>query len=250
MPLLHLTFLGGFEARQVAGPVVVLARRKAQALLAYLVVEPGEAHLRDKLAALLWGDSSDQRARQSLRQTLLALRQALPQTDPELLRIDADTVAVDRRAVQVDALDLGQLVVEGTPEALAQAAALYAGDFLEGLSVQEPRFEEWLIRERERLRELALEALAKLLAHQIETAADQEGIRTAGRLLTLDPLQEPVHRALMRLYARHGRRGAALRQYQICVAALRRELGVAPETATRQLYIAGRVKARPPSGSG
>src|SRR4030095_5218273 len=76
--------------------------KKAQALLAYLVVEPGEAHLRDKLAALLWGDSSDQRARHSLRQVLLALKQAVARNDTDLLHIAADTVAVDRRAVDVD----------------------------------------------------------------------------------------------------------------------------------------------------
>jgi hypothetical protein len=56
------------------------------------------------------------------------------------------------------------------------------------------------------------------------------------RLLALDPLQEAVHRALMRLYARQGRRGAALRQYQVCVAALRRELGTEPEGETKALY--------------
>ena len=59
---LNVTLLGGFEVRLGSGPAVVLARKKAQALLAYLVVEPGEAHPRDKLAALLWGDRSDQQA--------------------------------------------------------------------------------------------------------------------------------------------------------------------------------------------
>jgi len=236
MPLLHLTLLGGFHARWSAGPAVILARKKAQALLAYLVVEPGEAHLRDKLAALLWGDSTDQQARHSLRQTLLTLKQALRQNDRELLRIDAESVAVDRRAVELDVAALERMVTKGTPEALAEAAALYKGDFLEGLSVQEPRFEEWLVGQRERLREEALEALAKLLAHQTKTGAVQPAIQTAGRLLGLDPLQEAVHRALMRLYARQERRGAALRQYQICVAVLQRELGVEPEDPTKRLY--------------
>jgi len=218
-----------------AGPAIVLARKKAQALLAYLIVEPGEAHLRDKLAALLWGDSSDQRARQSLRQTLVALKQALPRSI-DVLRIDTETVAVDRRAVAADVVAFERLVAKGAPEALAQAAVLYKGDFLEGLGVQEVRFEEWLVAQRERLRELALEALAKLLAHRTKTGAVQPAIQTAGRLLALDPLQEDVHRALMRLYARQERRGAALRQYQICVAVLQRELGVEPEAATKQLY--------------
>src|SRR5262249_25855507 len=60
--------------------------------------------------------------------------------------------------------------------------------------------------------------------------------QTAIRLIALDPLQESVHRTLMRLYARLGRRAAALRQYQLCVSVLQRELGVEPEADTRQLY--------------
>ena len=203
--------------------------KKSKALLAYLVVEPGEAQLRDKLAALLWGDSSDQRARHSLRQTLLALKQALPGDGIDVLRLDAENVAVDRGNVELDVAVFEQLAAEGTPQALARAAALYQGDFLEGLGVQEPRFEEWLVGERERLREVALETMAKLLAHQTNSGTLREAIQTAGRLLRLDPLQEAVHRALMRLYARQGRRGAALRQYQICVAVLQRELAVEPE---------------------
>ena len=55
-------------------------------------------------------------------------------------------------------------------------------------------------------------------------------------LLAIDPLHEAVHRTLMRLYLQLGRRGAALRQYQHCVAVLRRELGMEPEPETKQLY--------------
>src|SRR5262245_21679270 len=109
MPSLQLNLLGGFEVRHDAAPVVV-TRQKAQALLAYLAVERGEAHLRDKLSTLLLGDSTDQQARHSLRQTLLALRQALPHSDPELLHIDAETIAVNRRAVEIDVARLEQLV--------------------------------------------------------------------------------------------------------------------------------------------
>jgi pimeloyl-ACP methyl ester carboxylesterase len=61
-------------------------------------------------------------------------------------------------------------------------------------------------------------------------------VRTASQLLALDPLQEPVHRTLMRLLSQLGQRGAALRQYQHCVSVLRSELGVEPEAETRQLY--------------
>ena len=83
---------------------------------------------------------------------------------------------------------------------------------------------------------MALEALARLLAHQSKAAGTERAIQTAVRLLGLDPLQEAAHRTLMRLYARQGRRGAALKQYQVCVGVLQRELGTEPEAETRELY--------------
>jgi DNA-binding SARP family transcriptional activator len=119
---------------------------------------------------------------------------------------------------------------------IAQAAELYTGDLLSGFALDEAPFEEWLLAERERLRELALEALARLLAHQRKAGALEAGVHTAVKLLGLDPLQEPVHRMLMRLYADLGRRGAALRQYQQCVAVLQRDLRIEPEAETALLY--------------
>ena len=138
--------------------------------------------------------------------------------------------------MEIDVVTFEQRVAECTPQALEHAAELYRGDLLLGFSVTEPLFEEWLVAERERLREMALEALARLLAHQTKAAGTERAIQTAVRLLGLDPLQEAVHRSLMQLYARQGRRGAALKQYQVCVGALQRELGTAPEAETRQLY--------------
>jgi tetratricopeptide (TPR) repeat protein len=61
-------------------------------------------------------------------------------------------------------------------------------------------------------------------------------LQTALRLVTLDPVQEQVHRTLMLLHAELGDRGAALRQYQLCVSALSRELRAAPEPETKALY--------------
>ncbi|MGH3642488.1 MAG: AAA family ATPase, partial [Mycobacterium sp.] len=236
MSPLRLNLLGGFEARLASGPAIILARRKAQALLAYLAVQPGQVHLRDKLAALLWGDTTDGQARHSLRQALLAIRQALPSVDGALLVIGPDSVTLNEAAVDVDVTAFERLLAQGTAEALRAADALYRGEFLEGLSIQEPAFEEWLITARERLRELAVEGLAKLLAHHVQEGPVAAAIPVAARLLSLDPLQESVHRTLMRLYARQGRRGVALRQYQVCVDVMQRELGVEPEAQTRQVY--------------
>src|SRR5262249_44307849 len=76
----------------------------------------------------------------------------------------------------------------------------------------------------------------RLLAWQREANDMAGALHTALRLLALDPLQEVVHRAVMRLQTALGRRDAALRQYQTCVAVLQRELGVEPEPVTKELY--------------
>lgn len=237
MTSVSVTMFGGFRIRTASGGAVSLPTRKAQALLAYLAVRPGEEHPRDKLAAIFWGDRSDTQARDSLRHALTAVRNALKETGTPPLRAHEHTVALHGAGVTVDVADFDRLVAAGTPDALERAVALYRGDLLEGFVLDERPFEEWLVNERERLRELALEALARLLGHQSNAGQIERGIQTAVRLLAMDPLQEAVHRALMRLYARQGRRGAALRQYQMCVAALHRELSAEPEAETTKLYL-------------
>ena len=216
--------------------VLHLPSRKALALLVYLALQPGESQPRDKLAALLWGDTAHERARHSLRQALATIRGGLGDVRPPVLAERGDTVALDAASIEVDVTRFERLAASTDPEALTQAALLYRGDLAEGLAVSEPAFEEWLVTERVRLRELAVEVLARLLAHHTKTQDVERGIQTAIRLLALDPLLEAVHRTLMRLYSAQGRRGAALRQYQTCLAILRQELGAEPEPETRALY--------------
>jgi len=234
---LSLRVLGGVEGRLPDGGPIPLPSRKAQALLAYLALPAGQWHPRDKLAALLWGEASNERARHSLRQALVSLRRALPEAEPPCLLEERDAVSLNAEAWEIDAVEFERLAGSTAGPDLARAADAYGGDLLAGLSVSEPGFEEWLVGERERLRETALDALARLLGQQMSAGQDEPAIRTALRLLTFDPAQEAVHRALMRLYARQGRRGAALRQYQVCVGTLERELGAAPELPTRALYL-------------
>jgi predicted ATPase/DNA-binding SARP family transcriptional activator len=235
MGRLCVHLLGGFEARCEPGSSVRLSTRKVEALLAYLAIRPGERHSRGHLAPLFWGESADVHARQSLRQSLAALRTALGPASAALV-VDGQFVRLNAAQVDVDVAAFETLACDGTPAALERAVALYRGDLLPGLDVREPLFEEWLRAERERLHELALEVLARLLALQMQDEAVEAPIQTALRLLALDPLQEVTHRALMRLYTRQGRRAAALHQYQLCVDVLQRELGLEPEEATRRLY--------------
>jgi len=234
MALLAVKVLGGFEVRTGAGRALTLPTKKSQALLAYLALHPERPCSRETLTALLWGDTPDLQARQSLRQAVYHIRRALG--DDRLDIVGGETVTLPASALEVDALIFERRVRLATPEALDAALGLYRGDLLEGLAVKEASFDEWLLVERERLRELALEALARLLSYYTKAGDHERAIQSALRLLALDPLQEAAHRALMRLYVREGRRAAALRQYQTCVGILRKELGAEPEPETQQLY--------------
>jgi class 3 adenylate cyclase len=96
--------------------------------------------------------------------------------------------------------------------------------------------QRWIRAERERLHEKALEGLTKLLSHTADDGGIERGIRTATRLLQLDPLRESVQRTLMELYCKQGRHAAAIHQYRVCAELLAKELGVEPEPATKTLY--------------
>ncbi len=171
MARLILTLLGGFRARLDPAAPLALPTRKARALLAYLGLPPGSAHPRDKLASLLWGNTAETTARTSLRQTFYALRKSLRGADPQPLLVNGEAVALDADAVTVDVHEFERRAAEASPSALAQAATLYQGDFLDGFAIPEPPFEDWLLGHRERLHEVALRSLAGLLA--CERAAER-----------------------------------------------------------------------------
>jgi DNA-binding SARP family transcriptional activator len=238
MPRLRLRLLGGFWATIDGVGPVRLSLRRAQMLLAFLALPPGSAHPRDELTELLWTDLPTGDAHARLRHTLFMLRQALGRGRFQGLELTRDAVRLRPSTVRVDVIDFERLAALTAPDALERAASLYRGDLLLGLRAGDGPFEDWLATQRSRLRELAIATLSKLLGRQRAAASRDSAVRTALRLLALDPLQETVHRALMELYRDMGRRGTALRQYRVCVDVLAHELGVAPEAQTTVLYNA------------
>ena len=108
----------------------------------------------------------------------------------------------------------------------------YTGDLLEGF------YEDWAIRERERLRLLYLDSLATLLTHYSQAGAHDDALRCGQQILALDPLREDIHRELIRLHLQRSHRALALRQYEQCRAVLEEELGVEPMEETRALCAA------------
>ena len=232
---LTLRALGGFEL-SLGDRAIALPRKKSRALLTYLALHHDQEQSREKIAGLLWGNSGEEQARASLRQTLTDLRRALPPEDTDGLVIDGEAFALDSSAADVDAIRFHAALAEDGPDALELAVALYRGELLEGFSLREPGFQEWLERERAHLRGLVMDALGKLLRYYERTGARDAAISTANRLLAFDSLQEDVHRSLMRLYVAQGRRSLALQQYERCRAVLREELEVDPADETASLY--------------
>jgi DNA-binding SARP family transcriptional activator len=235
-PAVKLTLFGGFEARAASGTVLRFRTKKTQALVAYLALEIHARHLRAKLAALLWGSVRDEQAMDSLRHALHDMRRVLRTAAPRALVICGESVAFDAAHIDVDVTRFEQLTGNGSVPAVHQAIAMYRGELLDGIVVDEEPFERWLAERRERVRAHAIRTLEKQLEAQSGNQRVEHAIETAQRLLAFDCAHEAVHRMLMRLYVEEGRRGAALRQYQLCVGSLQRELGTDPDEETRKLY--------------
>ena len=231
-----LTLLGGFELRPTDGAAADLPGQKDRALLAVLAMAGGDAQSRERLAGLLWSEHGDRQARDSLKQALVRLRRCLGGGEEGMLRGDRQSIALDRAAVDVDVLAFERLVRDGTLDALTQAAGLYRGDLLEGIAIRDPAFEDWLLVERQRLRQLFERALAGLMALALEAGDRERAAEAARRLLQIDPLSEAAYRTLMQVHADEAQTAQALKLYETLRERLYRELGVAPEPATVALH--------------
>ncbi|MDU8942770.1 BTAD domain-containing putative transcriptional regulator [Ovoidimarina sediminis] len=239
--------LGPFTVR-AGGQPVPAPPKKAGALLAYLARRPGVAVPRETLAALLWAESGEDQARGSLRQALSALRRGLGD--------GAGAIVADGAAVTLDtgraALDVAgfEAAAEQDPKA---ALALYGGPFLEGFGPVSPEFDRWAEAERSHLEALFAATLLKETDRAEAEGRGEDMAALAARLLSIDPLQEHVHRRLMRAHLRAGRHDAALRQFNELTRVLSAELGVTPEKPTLDLVAeiraarAGRGAAAAPA---
>src|SRR5262249_2703556 len=184
---------------------------------------------------LLWPDSGPEQSRASLRQAIVTLRRDCDAVSPGLIVIDGDRLGLDHTRIRVDVAKFEECLAGTTDGDLKTAMTLYRGPLLDGLAVNASTFENWLRTHRQRLAQLALQTFESRIAAILET---DPGLASdlANRLLALDPTNEAGHRALMSARAAQDDRAAAIRQYQLCIATLQRELGVQPSVETRDLY--------------
>lgn len=242
-PTLRVSALGGFQVLRGSLPVPAEAwqqRRKARLLLVYLLTQRRPVP-RDELLDTLWPDLAPESAGLALNTTFSDLRKLLEpylgkgmpsryvtrEGDCYSFNTDSDTwydVRAFEQAARVPA-------AQKTEPSARSALELYRGDFL-----PEDPYEDWVIRERERLRSLYLNALTRLLDEHMRQGAWRDGIDVARRILEREPWIEEVWRSLMTCYALLGRRSEALQAYLACERSLRQELDVAPSPETRALY--------------
>ena len=232
-----LTLLGGFRLA-VDGEPVKLRRRKAEALLAYLALQPDERHGRDKLAALLWGRQTDEQARLNLRQCLASLRKAMGAPAAAVIDADQASIMVHGDAIEVDVETLRKLADRDLTEGLVDAAGLCKGELLADLNLREDEFEDWLSLERQTARKLQADVLRRVSEERLADGDGEAAVAAAEQLTRLEPLDETAQRLTMRAYAAAGQRSAALAHYQASKALLESELGVEPEAETTALLQA------------
>lgn len=244
MSVLHVHLFGRLQMQFGDGTPVDLCAQKAQELFCYLLLHRDRAHPREALANLLWGNSTTAQSKKYLRQALWQLQSALhpsnEPTDATVLAIEPDWVQLNRVALWLDVAEFerafslvsgkpGQEICDDDASALRTVVQLYHGDLLEGWC------QDWCLYERERLQNVYLAMLDKLIGYCEVHRNYELGLLYGTQILRHDRARERTHRQMMRLYHLAGDRTAALRQYERCRTALKEELEVKPSKATELL---------------
>jgi len=249
-PLYRIETLGRFAVRQGRREITRFRTRKTAALLGCLALAKGASHPRDALVERFWPESDLAAARTNLSVALNALRRQLePPGIPygAVLAADHTCVRLNPAAFCTDVEEFeaacrrasGEADPGGRAAAWEAAAGFYGGDLLPGWH------DDWVLEERNRLRDMFLAALRQAMRARADLRQLDRALEHAHRLVREDPLREDAHRDLMRLYAALRRPQEALRQYQVLERTLASELGEQPSTATRDLAEQIRASVSP-----
>jgi DNA-binding SARP family transcriptional activator len=224
-------------------PNVTIAGRRAKVtggslrLLAYIALS-GRRVDRRAASGILWPDGSDARAAGNLRSALWRLRQEdadLVEKDQRTLRLHPDT-AVDLRTVTAwaDRVVTGRLT-EGDLD--TPSWRMNALDLLPGW------YDDWVVVERERLRQRLLHALEALSTLLVGAGRYLEAVDVAQEVVGREPLRESGQRVLVQAHLAEGNVGEAARCFVHFRTLLARELGVDPGPELLRIF---RERRRPP----
>ncbi len=224
--MLEVRLLGQFNLRR-AGKTLEIASRPAQSLFAYLVLNSGVNHRRERLAGLFWPDSLESSARNNLRQALWRIRSSIEDTDHRYIIADRFNVGLDPEAeIWVDVDVLLEELESNTP--IDDWVSVYQGELLPGF------YDEWVMPERERVRIAFEKRGEQLLTHLEHKHLWSELLDWGEKLNAQAGALEPAFRAIMRAHYEMGDSARSAATYQRCVEALA-EYGVEPSVETKQL---------------
>jgi serine/threonine protein kinase/DNA-binding SARP family transcriptional activator len=232
--MLDIRLFGQFSV-QIDGRPIELPSRPAQSLLAYLVLNAGKVNRREKLAGLIWQDTTEENSRRYLRTALWRIRKSLGQ-DRESGEdyILADKISVtfnDKTNFSVDAGTLARdYQGEPCPEDLIDDLSLFGGELLPGF------YDDWVVLEREVLNVSFERKIQRLLDCLVQEKRWTEILEWGERWIALGHVPEPAYRALMLAYGALGDISGVVAVYQRCIKSLMGELGVEPSEQTRELY--------------
>ena len=215
MSSLRICLFRGFQIAHHDDPTAnSKITRSVKALLAYLLLFRHRIHPREVLVGLFWGDHNEERARSCLSTALWRLRRVLePRGVPRgtyLLTTPMGEIGSNRESDHwLDVAVFEEKVNEFMAKPLQSmenavvsklegTLKLYTGELLEGF------YDDWALRERERLRSLYLKSLARLMNYSRREKDYEKGLACGKRILNLHPLREEVHREVIRLYFESG----------------------------------------------
>jgi predicted ATPase/DNA-binding SARP family transcriptional activator len=228
--MLEVRLLGMFDVKYKKKTVNV-SSRPAQSLFAYLILNAGTLHRREKLAGMLWPDSLEETARDNLRHALWRIRKALESSSSTRF-LHADDLTISFKATADYWLDTAALekLDEGAPadESMAVLSA-YQGEVLPGF------YDEWVVLEREHLSSVFEHHMARLMSLLQDEKRWSDILDWAERWIKLGQKPEPAYRALMSAHAAKGDMSKVAATYERCVKSLR-EFGMEPSEQTKQLY--------------
>ena len=224
--MLTAHMLGGFSLRDEKGRDVPLRSRKARALMGYLLVSGGAAERREKLASLLWSESTTEQAFDSLRHCISELRRAERSGGFPFLDADRETIRIDPSKVRTDLEELKAHLSSGEIAACRQLLTQPQLALLAGTEADDPVFDNWLLVERERQGEVLVNEMLGVLRKGSLDARDR--IDLAHAIEQFDPYQEDAIRIHMELLADEGSIVGATAFFERYRTRLAREYDVEP----------------------
>jgi len=228
--MLEVRLLGTFDVKHKDKSIGITSR-PAQSLFAYLILNAGTSHRREKLAGMLWPDSLEETARDNLRHALWRVRKALESgSSTRFLHADDLTISFKTSSdYRLDAEELEQVSEQASADELMAVLSQYQGELLPGF------YEEWVVSEREHLASMFEHHMAQLMSLLEKENRWLDILDWGERWLTLGQRPEPAYRALMSAHAAKGDMSKVAATYERCVKSLR-ELGIGPSEQTRLLY--------------